>query len=421
MRSDELAINKKITELALPKPFSNIVMLCGVVFFYFMMVTPRTYQAFRLQLLIVILIATVILTIYNGKLYINKRVFNWAIIYVVFGITWGIFGYYVGKDYSIDFLRLNVFWVIVYLLLISAISKFRHIEVLMKVMVYAALSIALYNLFYITNAVGLFTIPLIDNLDMGQRIGVHPGYVQLTAHNIGSLFYLVPYLYAILIVSNKGEPYIGMPKWLLYFTFAVCLVAVFFTGRRMLWLIILITPFLFLLVNASVTKNISKTRFTIVILVILFIIFAITIIFFVYLNFDSENFLDRALFTNDQGVFARLSVIREIMIDLNNTNLFLGTGGGSPPFEIFIFTILHETGVFGLIIFLGLFFWIYYKMIILLRKHTVPMDKGLPILFGSITFLIGMFSNPYFNSFDFMWTIFFPLSFINVYYRELSI
>ena len=125
-------------------------------------------------------------------------------------------------------------------------------------------------------------------------------------------------------------------------------------------------------------------------------------------------------FSGEQGVgiVGRLSKAKEMVAEVYESNLFFGTGGGSPAFEMTFIQTFHETGIIGLFIFIGLFFWVFLKILILIRKKKGKKEQGIPLLVGSICFFISTWSNPYFGSFDFMWSLFLPIAYINTYLRN---
>jgi hypothetical protein len=133
------------------------------------------------------------------------------------------------------------------------------------------------------------------------------------------------------------------------------------------------------------------------------------------LDFDYEQFFERLTFSGEQGkgYDYRVDTINYMVDDVINKGIFLGTGGGTPAFEVTFIQIFHETGIIGLLLFVSLFLWVYYKIIKIIKFKNSNIEQGVPLLIGSICFFIAMGSNPYYGSFDFMWIIFLPIVFIN--------
>jgi hypothetical protein len=64
-------------------------------------------------------------------------------------------------------------------------------------------------------------------------------------------------------------------------------------------------------------------------------------------------------------------------------------------------------------IYLGCIGWIYRVGLKLANKHPVERPILLALLVGMTNFLIANATNPYFASYDFMWTLFLPIAYIN--------
>ncbi|MEN6414760.1 MAG: hypothetical protein ABFC84_18640 [Veillonellales bacterium] len=398
---------------------NSMVATSAIILFFLMMFSPRTNLLAKVPFLLFILISRSLIIIQTGRIKINTKVFLWALIYVSFGALWGAYGLVNSKEYAIDFLRLNIIWVIFYMFFVLIISKPEHIKMAQKVMIWASLAIALYNINYVLYGMGYLHIPQLIDLDMGQAVGLHAGYVQLTAHNIGSLMFLFPFLFSGMAITRGGY-FAGVPKWFLTLVLIMCLITVFLSGRRMLWLITIIAPLLYFGIIEFGTKSIAKFKFKQVLP--LFIVGIIIVLgqylFFETGGWDLDNFIERLTFSGEQaqGYDYRINSIDSLMNDMRDC-LFFGTGGGSPAFEVTFMQVFHETGIIGLPIFIGLFLWVYFQIFRLIKQKKGNIEQGIPLLIGGICFFLGMFSNPYYSSFDFMWSLFLPLAYVNVYLR----
>lgn len=398
----------------------DITLLSGAILFFMMMVFPRTYQLPKIPFLVIVLISILSVIILAGKIKLHKDVFLFFLIFMSYGLVWGSLGLINNKDFANDFLRLNVMWVFIYLLLVASISKERYMGILQKTMIWATLAISLYNINYYLYGIGTYHIAFLTTLDAGQRIGIHPGYIQLTAHNIGSLFFLIPFIISGILI-NKGKRFAGFSNQFLSFVLLVAIFAGFLSGRRMLWLIIIFGPIIYFIVTRLskngkiITKQLIKVIMSVAVLG-----FLIMNIFFRKMGWDYNNFIGRLTFVGEQetGISYRASKAKDMIAEVYEANLFFGTGGGSPAFEMTFIQTFHETGIVGVSIFLLLFLWVFLKIIVLIRQNKGKAEYGIPILVGSISFFLSMWSNPYFASFDFMWALFFPIAFINISLRN---
>ena len=78
-----------------------------------------------------------------------------------------------------------------------------------------------------------------------MNIGIHDGYIQITSHNIGMLFVIVPYLLSLQLRTDAGEANSGLAKLALVLSLILTVVS----GRRALWIAVALTPFIVLLLS----------------------------------------------------------------------------------------------------------------------------------------------------------------------------
>jgi hypothetical protein len=75
--------------------------------------------------------------------------------------------------------------------------------------------------------------------------------------------------------------------------------------------------------------------------------------------------------------------------------------------------MLYNTGIIGILVYFGCLYWIYRTGLQIVNKYPKEKMILLPLLVGMSNFLIANITNPYFGSYDFMWTLFFPVAYIN--------
>ena len=405
-------------------PFNNIfvriILLSGIILFFQMMFLPRTYQLLAIPFLAICLIGTLFIISLYGKIKLDWGVFIWFLIYMSYGVVWGLLGLFNNKEFANDFLRLNVIWIFIYLLLVASISKGRYLEIFQKVMIWGALAVSLYNINYYFYSIDIINIAFLTTLEMGQRIGIHPGYVQITSHNLGSLCFLFPFLFSGLVI-NKGKKFVGYSSKFTFFVLLVSLLAIFISGRRALWIIVAITPVIYYIaILLSNSGRITIKQIVNLIIAFCIIFLSVQTIFFKMAGWDLQSFSDRLTFSgvHAEGSIYRVNKTKAMITEVFETNLFFGTGGGSPAFEMTFIQVFHETGIVGTSIFLGIFLWTFFMIIKLIREKRGEKEYGIPILVGSTCFFFSMWTNPYFGSFDFMWALFLPIAYINISLRN---
>ena len=88
-------------------------------------------------------------------------------------------------------------------------------------------------------------------------------------------------------------------------------------------------------------------------------------------------------------------------------------------YELTYVALLFQTGIIGVLAYLGLLFWPVYKGAQLLKKTNE--EAGLfiiPSIVGCACFLIANATNPYLQSYDFMWALFLPIAIINFFMKN---
>ncbi|MBE3094546.1 MAG: hypothetical protein IMZ52_05905 [Actinobacteria bacterium] len=395
--------------------------ICATILFFLMIVFPQTYQLFKIPLLSVVLMWVISVVLLSGKIKIQGQILLWFLVYLSYGVIWGALGLINGKEYAIDFVRLHVTWVIIYLLLVVMVSKPYHIEKAQKIMIWSALVIAIININYFLYGIGAYHIPFLTTLNMGQAVGIHSGYSQLNTQNIGSLFFLVPFIFSGIAI-NRGKCFAGFSLKFTTFVLLTCILATFLSGRRMLLIIVALTPIIFIfVVRVSDSYKIKPNQLIKLLIGTIIVLFSILYIFYHKLGWNLQNFVEHLTFSGEYavGIEYRVNKIREMIGEVYEYNLFFGTGGGSPAFEVTFIQTFHETGIIGLIVNLSLYMWVFIRMLIIIKRRNDQKYQGIPLLVGSVCFFIAMWANP-FGSFDFMWTLFLPVAFINNYLRNQS-
>jgi len=134
-------------------------------------------------------------------------------------------------------------------------------------------------------------------------------------------------------------------------------------------------------------------------------------------------------YTNSYGVVDTGGAIRITQIkDLLNTwfhKPLLGWGVGADSlnvirsevhgaYEMTYFAKLMQRGLVGIIIYIGMITWMFYKMFFFIR-HNIYKLECLYIVVGLSCMLIANGTNPYLESFDKLIILFLPLFIINIH------
>jgi len=393
----------------------------GNILFFFMIFAPRTYQNIKIPLVIIVVNIILIQVITSGNTNLTRKIFIWFLILLIYGSAWTFIAVVNNNPGAIDAFRLNVIWVLLYMTFICGINSYTTFYSLIKTLVISALMISAYNIISLLNMLKFWPDQLFIALDLGSRIGIHPGYVQFTAHNIGSLHFLVPFLISVFLLEKKKEIY-GVNNKLFTFTLILTVIMVFLSGRRSLLLVLLITPIAIMIFN-GITRNKTSTKKIIGKFTFIIIIIVVVAIFSLQWNLSiyMERFYEAFKNSPDN---VRITQHKALIDAFTRVPVFgSGFGKGLPykkgserswAHELSYSLKLYNTGLLGIIIYIGIIAWIYITGFKIIRKNNTKDSLMIALLVGMTGFLIANATNPYFGSFDFMWTIFLPIAYINL-------
>jgi hypothetical protein len=401
--------------------FSFLSISIGNILFFFMIFAPRTYQNIKTPLVIIVVSIILIKVITSGKLNLSRKIFIWFLILLIYGSAWTFIGIFNNNPGVIGAFRLNVIWVLLFMTFICGINSYKVFYSLIKTLIIGALMISTYNIILLLNTLKLWPDQLFITLDLGLGIGIHPGYLQFVTHNIGSLVFLVPFLISVFILDGKGEMH-GVNNKLFIFTLILTIVMVFLSGRRILLLLFAITPTI-VITFSIITKNKFNVR-KLVGLFIFIIIVIIAIIFSSQWNFS--DYLGRFLEAFKNSADNVRIIQHRFLIQAFTNAPVLGSGFGKGvqevirsserpwSYELSYSLMLYNTGLLGIIIFIGCIAWIYITGFKIIKRNNTKDSLMISLLVGMTGFLIANATNPYFGTFDLKWFIFLPIAYINL-------
>lgn len=332
-------------------------------------------------------------------------IFYWNVAFA--GIIWAGLGFYNGgaSQGIFDSLRLYVLWSVAYALIVQTLLLGSPLRAVHYALIIAGLAVSAINLIGLYGnyfGVNFFSLQVMEELDL--RIGYHDGYVQMTSRNIGSLFFIIPYLIATLIRKDSFRDLRAL-AWL---SLAACLLVTIVSGRRGLWFVVMLTP-----VVCWGLSQISRTPYNNIHMSKLFGLgLAIGGILFFYVveeyRADTIDFMVSAFSATDQR-----TIQSTYLLDAFLERPVFGSGFGldagyirsfdSPwLYELTYQQLLFNLGLVGTT-YMALLAGIYFRSAIVgIRSCEHHMKGAFPLLVGVICFLIGAASNPYLGSFDFL-------------------
>lgn len=391
--------------------------------FLSMLCMPRTYSEYKIPLVLLVVGIIFIDIFWSRRLNLHLHVFIWLAVFLTYGLIWVFIGSLNSNPGIIDYFRLSVLWAILYGLFISGSSGKNSINAIVKMIILAGLLISFYNIAFILKTIGVIPDNFLFNLEMGANIGIHAGYIQLTAHNIGTLAFVAPFMFSLLVFSDD-KPILNIKRRTVFLVLLITVSTVIFSGRRILWINILITPIVCYLLcifikNRNRTWNKKLLYATISLLVMGMVLFAY---FSIYTEWSADDFVIRfSSLLEEEDRFLQISALHEGFAE--NPILGTGFGRGVPEvirsyekpwvYEMSYNIMLYNVGIIGIAIYLGCIGWIYHVGLKLADKYPNERPIMLSLLVGMTNFLLANATNPYFGSYDFMWTLFLPVAYIN--------
>lgn len=370
---------------------------------------PRAYASVKLLIILVLLVSFLLVK----KISDIKISFDVLFFFGALSII-GIYGSFVGAlnggDVSgiIDSLRLSVLWSACFIVLFT-VFRYINFEVVNRSIIVSGILISLINFVGLIGSlygINFFSENFIKEMDL--FIGFHDGYVQITSQNLGMLFFIVPYLIAYVLFSKSGRRS-GWSYIALICTFVLAILS----GRRALWIAIALTP-IFIFFTTVGSKQIGYVARRLMIFVFVPVCI-VSVGFLTFVNdFGDAGFIDhlRNAFSSED----ERSIQKNYILNMVYDNLIFGTGYGVSAGYVrsiempWIYELSHHQLLMNLGVFVG-FFWfsliLYYLFKVYRRSYisyNTNRDKY-AIAVGVTLFLVGVYSNPYLGSFDFIMLI----------------
>lgn len=375
-------------------------------------IVPRAYGLQKLPILVLLLILLSI------NLFSKKASAGMARPILFFSIFAAInaLALFIGMVHEnpdqaiIDGFRLGVIFPIVIALLWTSLADFDYGKYINGIIEFSAICILVMISLAILQEIGVddfYSMSFVKENEM--RVGLHEGFLQVTSHNVGSLFFISGYLlyYA---VANQSER-INIRS----ITALLCaMLAAMLSGRRALQLAILLAP-LFLIFTAKIfaEKNLVVGR-----IIKLWLIISLGVVMLLIFLFSNEylyfgDFVERfaGIFEDDGG--ARTSQAASLFSAFLN-NPFLGSGVGGTTevirsddapwtYELTYLQILFNFGIIGTLAIVFILFHEVWKIGCNARGGRLNYSIEVKSMFSGVLFLIfGAATNPYFASFEFL-------------------
>jgi len=396
-----------------------------------MMFAPAAWQFIKIPIVIVSVALLILYYLREIRKELNILLIIWFAVLLSYGIIWSFIGELNSNPGVSDLFRLNVIWVVLYALYVFYIDTTDKFKSLVKTMVWATIAISLYNI-----AIALSAIDIIPNVnsflavddELTNTIGFYQNFITLQSNNIGSLVFLAPFVLALYVTNSSY--FFGLSKRILAVSVLLAIITVLISGRRALWLEMIVTPFLLFLFNLhNVDKSsIKPTRSIIKFYLVTFLLLIATgLLLTNYFGWDVNLFKDR--FTNAFESGVRQEQAAALFKGFIESPL-IGSGFGIGvedvvrsyerpwTYELTYMLMLYNTGILGSTLYI-ICCGIIYLCLIRFIKNGLHDNAITSSLLNAFTcFIIANSTNPYFGTYDYMWMLYFPMAYINVVQTE---
>lgn len=401
--------------------------------FFLMLFVPTTYQPIKAVLLLPVVGLILFEMFWNRRIKLHSTVVLWTLVMTLTGIAFVLYGLIRGAPGALRVSTVYVMWPILYTLFVAASAKIEIISTLFKMMVGATIIISLYSMTYILNAAGWLPSFLYIEVDQAQRIGFYSGWVQFHMQSMTTLLFMVPFLFAALLAWPKDKQPPVSRVWL-WVGFILGLAIVLLSGRRALWLVVAAAPFITLIFRQLLPGALRLATRKVARRVMLGIAATVLCLYgylqFVY-GFDiasvithiSEGFEFSS--TTNESPMVRQQQFFALVDDWAESPLVgMGLGAVSSGnirneeqpwvYELTYLALLFHTGIVGFAIYLSGILWIYWTGLQMIRSGHKLGQYILPVFVGMTCFLIANGTNPYLETYDYIWVIFLPVALINL-------
>jgi hypothetical protein len=395
-------------------------------FFVAMLVLPTSFQLQRGAALALLAGIAVALAFHRWRVR-REIVVLWLATMLVgaFGIAWGAINDAPG---ALRVSSVYLIWPMVYLLFIGlahGLPVIRRLESALLVGISIATTMALIVL-----GAGLFGLgeeiyPLLAFQDAG--FGAFDGFVEFRIYNLTTVMYGFPFV-ASLLAARRRELN-GLQKAWLWLLMALMVAVALGSGRRMFWLVLMMTPFLvlFFLQLSALRFGLSGMLGVMAKIGIVATLAGGGLI----VGFDLESAalakeFGAAFLGQEESSAARYEQAEALWRAFEASPL-IGVGLGSAvdvirsveqpwAYELAYLSLLKSVGLLGFLVYAVAIVWIVIEGMVAARRDAEFAAMFVPLVTALASFLIMNATNPYLEKFDYLWVVFLPVALINAYF-----
>lgn len=390
------------------------VTACITILILLIFITPQSFAYVKLPFLGFSL-AAIFFGILKGKYKKNNILF--FPYYAAFGfltIIWAFVGILRGNSGQAIIESVNIYFVYmwIYCILIIHISSIKYQKYIDNIFCFSAIGISFFCFYTLLDSIyGLAWFGSVITTEMLLVIGINDGYTQMNNINVGMFSFIIPYILSRVIIGVQEKRHI------LIISLVISVVALILASRRIVLVLFFIAPILSYLLKIVISgrdKVIRERVFKFYIL-ISFVVISCILFYYYYDPVLFEGFSDRMISVFIQDDLSERQLQNYALIKGFYKYPIFGSGFGGLTdvirsderpwtFELTYSRILFNSGLVGvalLLVFNCFFIFAALKKIRNLTQKSIYIS----LLVGFFCVSIASTSNPYMNSFDFIFVL----------------
>ncbi len=374
----------------------------------------------------------VLICLSSKKLPLHRYTLILAGIYLFRGLYGTISGILQDAPGVYVVIPLSITYVVIHFAFMVLVFKNKHFDWLIIVLFFSSVFIVFLDLYYIMIFLGIVPNLSIFNLFQNSPTPFHIGLnqyktLEFYSRNLGVLPFVFPFFIALLFDKKikKRLPFVNAITLSILLVFIVVLMLL--SGRRIFMLIMITAP-ISLFLFSRYLKGSLKKNMNFGLTVFMFIGGVGTIGLFSYTaatyNLSLENLTESFTAAFDSSKESKRAEQGKALIASWKKAPLFGHGMGASvadyardrerpwAFEMGYHVSLHRLGIVGFA-----FELFYYLGIIFLGIKIIKRDNDIVmigLLCGFLGFLLAHATNPFLNSYEFLWPIILPLFYINL-------
>lgn len=394
-------------------------------FFVSMLVLPTTFQLVRGTVLLVLVGIGILIAMRHWSAHRDIVILWFSTTLVgVLGILWGLVSDTPG---ALRVSTVYVIWPALFVLFVGLthnLTVIRRLESALLLGVSVATAMALVVLVGGLLRLDYLVYNILAFQDAG--FGAYDGFIELRIHSLATVMYGFPFVVALLLVRRREMN--RLKKVFLWLLIILMFVVSIGSGRRMFWLLVLLTPFL-----ALFCVQISALRLTAIHLFFTLIFvsvaaagvfLAIVTVFPLELSAIAQNF-GAAFLGQEASSGLRYEQALALWGAFENSPL-IGQGLGATvhvirsdeqpwAYELWYIALLMNVGLVGFCVYAIGVGWVVVRGSTLAQRDPEFARLFVPQMAALSGFIIMTGTNPYLGKFDYLWIIFLPVALINAY------